>query len=90
VLKIKEFDDVIRHIENGGYNSAIVLLRAMKKDAENDQQQAENMEEKKTFKLHWLGGRTETIKGKSIADAFMLAGYGGGASNALDWYEECI
>jgi hypothetical protein len=35
VLKIKEFDDVIRHIENGGYNSAIILLRAMKHDAES-------------------------------------------------------
>ena len=35
MLKIKEFDDVIRHIENKGYNSAIILLRAMKHDAES-------------------------------------------------------
>ena len=35
MLKIKEFDDVIRHIEGKAYNSAIVLLRAMKHDAES-------------------------------------------------------
>ena len=43
----------------------------------------------KTFKLHWLHGDTEIIKGNTIAEAFMLAGYGGGAIRALDWYEEC-
>jgi len=34
VLNIKEIDDVIRHIEVKAYNSAIILLRAMKHDAE--------------------------------------------------------
>lgn len=36
-LKIKEFDDAIRFIENKGYKSAIVLLKAMKKDAIEDE-----------------------------------------------------
>lgn len=47
------------------------------------------MAAQKTFKLHWLHGDTEVIKGNTIAEAFMLAGYGGGAIRALDWYEEC-
>ena len=42
----------------------------------------------KTFILHWLGGSNETVKGYTISDAFMKAGYGGGAIRALDWYEE--
>ena len=42
----------------------------------------------KEFKLHWLGGDTETVNGSTIADAFMRAGYGGGAMGALDWWEE--
>lgn len=29
---VKELDDVINHVENKGYNSAIILLKAMKKD----------------------------------------------------------
>lgn len=29
---IKELDDVIHHIENRGYNSAIILINAIKKD----------------------------------------------------------
>jgi hypothetical protein len=47
------------------------------------------MAAQKTFKLHWLHGDTEFVKGNTIAEAFMLAGYGGGAIRALDWYEEC-
>lgn len=43
---------------------------------------------KKTFKLHWLTGRTEEISGETISEAMMLAGYGGGAVRALDYYEE--
>ena len=44
---------------------------------------------KKTFLLHWLGSDDiEEVNGESISEAFMLAGYGGGAINALDWYEE--
>lgn len=42
----------------------------------------------KIFKLYWLGGKTETVTGSNIADAFRNAGYGGSAINALDWYEE--
>ena len=42
----------------------------------------------KTFRLHWLNGDTEKIKGESISDAFTKAGYGSGALRALDWYEE--
>lgn len=47
----------------------------------------------KTFKLYWLTKTkgvqdTEEIKGDNIADAFRRAGYGGGAINALDYYEE--
>lgn len=42
----------------------------------------------KTFILHWLDGRVETIQGDTVAHAFMLAGYSRGALNALDWYEE--
>lgn len=43
MLKTKEFDDVIRHIEGKAYNSAIILLRAMKYDAESAEvQQATN------------------------------------------------
>ena len=33
MLNLKEFDDAIYHIENKGYNSAIILLKAMKSDA---------------------------------------------------------
>ncbi len=47
------------------------------------------METQKTFKLHWLRGNTEIVKGDTIAEAFTLAGYGGGAIRALDWYKEC-
>jgi hypothetical protein len=40
------------------------------------------------FKIFWLDGTVETITGDSIADAFMKAGYGGGAIRALDYYKE--
>lgn len=42
----------------------------------------------KTFILHWLNGKTEEVKGTTIADAFTNAGYGAGALGALDYYEE--
>jgi hypothetical protein len=32
-----------------------------------------------TYILHWLGGKTEEVKGETIADAFTKAGYGAGA-----------
>lgn len=40
------------------------------------------------FRLHWLSGKNEDVEGYDIADAFRRAGYGGGAINALDYYEE--
>ncbi len=43
---------------------------------------------KKKFRLHWLTGKKEIVRGPSIEEACMLAGYGGGAIRALDWYEE--
>ena len=42
----------------------------------------------KTFILHWLDGSTEEVIGTDIANAFARAGYGGGAINALDHWEE--
>ena len=42
----------------------------------------------KKFKLYWLDGKTEIIEGENIGNAFARAGYGAGALNALDWYEE--
>lgn len=41
----------------------------------------------KTFRLIWLNGKSEIVKGTSIADAFTRAGYGAGALGALDYYE---
>ena len=42
----------------------------------------------KTFILHWLTGKDETITGMNIQDAFLRAGIGGGAMRALDYWEE--
>lgn len=42
----------------------------------------------KTFLLHWLDGKTTEVHGYDIAHAFSMAGYGGGAIRALDYYEE--
>lgn len=42
----------------------------------------------KTFILHWLDGSTERVTGPTISSAFAMAGYGGGAISALDFYEE--
>ena len=41
----------------------------------------------KKFRLYWLDGKTEVVEGSDIADAFSKAGYGGGAIQALDFYE---
>jgi len=43
---------------------------------------------KKKFKIYWLDGKTEIIKGCDIVDAFTRAGYGAGAINAVDYYDE--
>ena len=40
----------------------------------------------KTFYLYWLDGKKEIIVGNDIFDAFMKAGYGGGALSALDFF----
>jgi hypothetical protein len=42
----------------------------------------------KQFRLYWLTGQVEVIEGNDIADAFRRAGYGGGATRALDYWEE--
>lgn len=42
----------------------------------------------KTFILHWLDGSTEEVTGTDIANAFARAGYGGGATKALGYWEE--
>jgi len=39
------------------------------------------------FRLHWLSGDPEIVEGSDISDAFRRAGYGGGAPNALDYFE---
>jgi hypothetical protein len=41
----------------------------------------------KVFRLYWLGGKTEIVTGKTIAEAFTKAGYSAGALAALDYYE---
>jgi hypothetical protein len=46
------------------------------------------MTDKKTFRLYWLTGETETVSGSTVADAMNKAGYGGGAVSALDFYKE--
>jgi hypothetical protein len=42
----------------------------------------------KTFVLHWIGGKTETVTGGDIADACRRAGIGAGALRVLDYFEE--
>lgn len=40
------------------------------------------------FIIYWLDGKFEKVEGTSIDDAFRRAGYGGGATRAIDFYEE--
>ena len=42
------------------------------------------------FKIHWLSGAGEPtiVEGPTIAEAMMLAGFGGGIVNVINWYEE--
>ena len=42
----------------------------------------------RVFRLHWIGGQTEEIKGPSLAEAMTQAGYGAGAVRALDYFED--
>jgi hypothetical protein len=40
------------------------------------------------YRVEWRDGKIEYIRGESISDAFMKAGYGGGAVKAIDnWCE---
>lgn len=39
------------------------------------------------YKLYWLDGKTEIVRGLSASDAFNKAGIGRGALPALDYYE---
>lgn len=42
----------------------------------------------KKWRLHWLDGKTEDGFGTDIKDAFTRLGYGAGALQALDYFEE--
>lgn len=42
----------------------------------------------KQFRVHWLDKTTSIVEGTDISNALTLAGYGGGASRAIDWWEE--
>ena len=59
-----------------------------------DQGDIERLEEiaakytEKTFILHWLDRKEQTIVGTDIKDAFNRAGYGAGAVAAVDYWEE--
>ena len=39
-----------------------------------------------TYTLYWRTGKRETVQGENPAQAMTLAGYGGGAVRALDFY----
>ena len=38
------------------------------------------------FTVYWLTGDREVLEGETIANAFTLGGYGGGAINAVDFF----
>jgi len=40
------------------------------------------------FTLYWLTGKREVVEGEDAAQAMTLAGYGGGAVRALDFYAQ--
>ena len=44
---------------------------------------------KNKFIFHWriLNSKPEAAEGETVAEAFTLAGYSGGAIGALDYYE---
>ena len=48
-----------------------------------------NYDDDRLFRFHWRGsGKSDEGYGRDVADAFSRLGYGGGASGALDYYEE--
>lgn len=42
------------------------------------------------FVIYWLNSLPEVMEGESINQAFATAGYGAGAVNVVDWYEEVM
>lgn len=44
------------------------------------------MEGDPKFTLFWRDGKREVVSGRTPAEAMTLAGYGGGALRALDFY----
>lgn len=44
----------------------------------------------KKFTIYWLHGESSVVSGPTIEQAFASAGYGGGAVNAVDWYDNGI
>lgn len=42
----------------------------------------------KNFIFYWLTGDIDKGQGTDVADAFRRLGYGGGAMNALDFYDQ--
>ena len=42
----------------------------------------------KTYTYYWRTGQRQVFKGRNPAEALTLAGYGGGAVRALDFYAE--
>lgn len=40
------------------------------------------------YTFYWLTGQREVLEGEKPNEALMLAGYGGGAIRALDFYAE--
>lgn len=47
-----------------------------------------HLREEKRFIIYWRDGKCEEMAGKTIAEAFIHAGYGGGALGAVDFYKE--
>lgn len=46
-----------------------------------------DFEAEKTFTVYWKDGTKSAMKGFTIEEAFRNEGYGGGASSAVDWYD---
>lgn len=40
----------------------------------------------KEFTIFWLNGTTEKVTGETIESAFAAAGYGAGATSAIDFF----
>ena len=42
----------------------------------------------KSFRIYWLTGQTEIVKGEYFAEALRNAGYGKGSLLAMDFHQE--